>query len=272
MNEIPNLQIEVENAAQNAADILLEYDRLEENPDRLLLKEKISDQLLNNGFITLTVFSCMDWQPEKLTSNLPESFIADSVRDQDLFVPRVKKLKEIQTKLQERGFLSKLVIVLGDTDLEDYFLNLLENSGLILNREVLLQRELRYKASFVERVRNCLRPNTEVIFWSDIKDVYKDIFPNDPSLIAEDIETMKQSYMDGRVFKELNLKFDQILFEISARERVNMYAQQGQMVNDLFGGIILQTETPWLLRARMLKATCSDIAIIYPWIRTEDTV
>src|SRR5687768_11172827 len=89
---------ELEIAAEQSAKILLDFDRLTNNLDKSLIKGKILEQLRVDGLVTLTMFSCLDWLPEKLVGKKPEEFIGEIVRDQDLFTPRIGKLKQIREK------------------------------------------------------------------------------------------------------------------------------------------------------------------------------
>lgn len=58
--------------------------------------------------------------------------------------------------------------------------------------------------------------------------------------------------------------------ELMAKEKFRSYGEQGKLVQEIGGGILLQTETPWLLRTKMLKSGGSSFAAIYPWIRKEE--
>jgi hypothetical protein len=270
MIENPAIQWDVEKAGEKTAGILLGFDRLRNNPDQKLLKEKIIEQLSQDGFITLTIFSCLDWLPEDLSSRNPESFIGDRVRNGDLFLPRMAKIEKIQSALSQEGIVSKLLIVVGDTDVEEYFKLVLDAGKIFLNPEILKKRTAKYIESFRELAQTSLPTNTEVVKWSEVKDLYNMDVDVPKSLVTQEVESMKQSYLYGKNFSSLNLTVSDDTFTEAAKRKIAMYANQGMMVRDMTKGILLQTETPWLLRTGLLKLSTPEIAVIYPWIRREE--
>jgi len=271
MKETLTISQELEDAAERSAKVLLDFDRLPNNPDRNLIKNKLLEQLKRDGLITLVVFSCLDWLPEKLASNKPEEFIGETVRELDLFVPRINKLKQIREKLLQSGVTSKLVIILGDTDLEDYFNLILEQNNIKLDKKLLRQREESYVSSFITRSQERLLSPIEVITWSEIQTLYADTITNIPeTMIMQEAEAMKESYLRGRNYTNLEFNIPEQVFFDCAKRKITLYAKQGNAISDFGGGILLQTEMPWLLRTQMLKLSGADVSAIYPWIRQEE--
>lgn len=263
-------EMKVDDVAKIATDIVLAFDKLDNNPDRNLIETKILNQLQEDGYVSLTVFACLDWATENLKSEIPERFMAETTRNEDLFMPRVPKLSQLQEKLSLQGIVSKLNIVLGDTDVEDYFQLILEAGGLRLDNNLLKMREERYINAFKQRINRTLKPNVEVITWSELADLYSTEVVISEDLIKAEVESMKQSYLNSANFSVFNLKISDEIFIAAAKKKINLYANQGRMVNGMLQGILLQTETPWLLRTRMLKLLDNSLCVIYPWIRKEE--
>lgn len=264
-----NIEV-LENAVQRSVKILLDFDRLPNNSDKDLLKDKVSEQLQRNGCLTFVIFACLDWQPNELRCEQPEKFIADVVRNQDLFAPRIKKINQIQQKLSLENIGCNLVMVMGDTDVEDYFKLILDDSGIVFDEYVLFQRKERYMKSFAKRIKEQLQMSTTVIRWSEKRGSYNFSVDIPKDILSQEAERMKQAYLMGRNFKDLNLKVSDNTFQKSAKRKIELYARQGKMAQETFEAILLQTETPWFEVTQQLKLAGPRLVVIYPWVRKEE--
>ena len=54
-----------------------------------------------------------------------------------------------------------------------------------------------------------------------------------------------------------------------AVKKFQEYGKQGIIVEGM-NLVLLQTETPWLLRTQMLQSTGAYFPTIYPWVRSEE--
>lgn len=260
----------IEQSVKSAVDVLLQFDRLSNNPDKEILKQRVKKQLETDGCVTLVMFGCLDWINAKLFTSNPEEFISDITRENDLFMPRVPKINEIVKKLQLNSIAAKVTIILGDTDIDEYFEGILKSAGITLNKQELDMRTNKYRLDFSSRVKRKILSNTEVIYWSKIASLFNDILVDIPESILQDgINSMTRVYT-GVNYEKLDLKDDDKAFLNASKKRIGMYARQGEMVNKMLNGIILQTETPWILSSSMLKINSPDLPVIYPWIRSEE--
>lgn len=257
-------------AANESAGVLLEFDKLPNNPDENLLARKALEQLERDGYLTFAIFTCLDWQPSELLTTRPERFLVDKTRDQDLFTPRIKKINQLQERLAKVGISSRLIVVMGDTDMEEYFNLILQAGDIYLNQDILSQRKKNYIQSFNTRLKEKVKTTPDLIVWSDIQNQYNLSIYIPNKILQSEVERMKQAYLFGRNFQNLNLKIDNQTFEIAARRKIEMYARQGKMIEETTGAILLQSEIPWLEITQQLRLAGSEIITIYPWVRKEE--
>ena len=265
-----NDQGELEMVAKTATDILLAFDRLPDNPDKLILSRRVKEQLKNDGVVTLSVFGCLDWIKSKLFTSTPEEFIADSVRNSDLFMPRVPKINELTKKMQSNGIATNVYVILGDTDVREYFEMILNTANVFLKKEKLSERIQKYIFAFTDRVQKAILTPSETILWSDTQNLFNEIETFIPEEISqESLDSMIRAYT-GDSYKGLYLKPEDDVFLKANQKRIDMYSKQGVMVDQMLNGIVLQTETPWVLSSKLLKLNSPNLPIIYPWIRKKE--
>lgn len=269
--EMKKVEYNIKEVAQKAASILLEFDRLPNNSDKALIKERLETQLQIDGCVTLAVFGCLDWIKSRLFTSIPEDFISDVVREYDLFMPRVPKINEIIKKMQTNGITTKVLIILGDTDVDEYFEKILNTANIFLDRQKLGTRIEKYKLSFTNRTTSVIYGDTEVIYWSGVKSLFTDDSSiNIPEQIFREATNSMVNTSTGESYKKLGLNNDNPIFQNATNSRIKMYSSQGEMVDKMLNGIVLQTETPWMLTSSMLKLNSPSLPIIYPWIRKEE--
>jgi hypothetical protein len=267
MQETGSKTVEKKFAA--VSQVILAYDRIgESNPDSELIDEKIRQQLSVGNKITLTVFTCLDWNPKSLTGDKPEEFILTESRSQDLFTPRIKKINSMQNDLGSLGIDCEILLVIGDTDIQDYFQDVLKLGNIEMNYKKLIERQNQYCLSFTQRAGNILSIEPTVIKYGDYRQK-SNTEVVDLGLIEEVKSGMRIAYTQSKFFGGINIPYDEKVFEKAAFGKISLYGQQGYII-EKNGGLVLQTELPWLTSTRMLKSAGANIAAIYPWVRKEE--
>ena len=264
-------QDSVDRLSSSALQVLSEFDRLEPNPDRFLLAKKIQQQIAVNGQIELTVFVCPSYKPSELLGPNPEEYLSVNVKDNDLFAPRVPRLRQIQDKLRQQGLNVQFNLLVGDTDPEAYVLPALKKYGEQIPIQMIRERQKEY----VERFAN--RPALEELNATVVSVADLDIslpekqmtFPKE--WLSEEVGFLRWLFSNEGPYLG-KFEFDDSELWAMAQKKFELYGEQGYVVEVLTGGIILQTERPWQLRTQMLQSTGASVAAIYPWIRSEELV
>ena len=138
-----------------------------------------------------------------------------------------------------------------------------------MDEQKLKERQTDYAISFEERAQNQFDINCECISLQDLG--VSDI--KNPEVTEEQLDSevnfLKWLFGNEGPYKGI--------FPLSDRDykwmtfkKFELYGSQGWIVTELMGGIVLQTETPWLLRTQMLQCTGAPVSAIYPWIRKEE--
>lgn len=269
-NERPTQNLEAFTSQSIA--VLQSFDRLPENPDDDQLKKNLRRQLNSEGKVNLTVFACPSYSPEALLSENPENYVSDNVKETDLFLPRVPKLKQIMSSLIKSGVPNKLTILIGDTDPQYYVLPVLrEKFGITCDEQQFNARLERYAQRFAVRARVLLGDETEVYSLNSFAPSPNKIPTIPPLELEQEIIFFRWLFSEKGPYKNRFELTDDDYRKMS-EAKFKLYADQGWLVSDLTGGIILQTETPWLLRTQMLQSTGAPVCAIYPWIRKEELV
>lgn len=253
--------------------ILKDLDRMLKNPDIALLENLVQKQLEEEGLLRLFVFVCPKFNTAALFSNSPEKYIPITTSKDDLLQPRIPKIKELRENLKRLGVLAEINFVIGDNDAEQYLFPFL---GIEVDTKKLRKRQLLYKKATEERAGEIFGKN--VIVWSLAEEEV--IADKSAKLGISGDQLSKERVFFQWLFSNEGpykgkLSFDDETINKIILVKFLLYGSQGKFLEDLGGGILLQTEGPrvWLLRTQMLRCTgfaTTALAVIYPWIRKEE--
>lgn len=264
------LQIQALEIAQKAFNVLVAFDRLPNNPDVEGLRKSLENQMLKDGKIEISIFVCPSYKPAALFGPNPEEYVEIAAKNGDLFLPRVPKILDIKEKFQYIGIPLTFTLLIGDDDPQNYVLPCLSDCGVMVDNQKLSQRQALYKKSFEDRAKKLLGNTIDVV---SLQELDYQCYPS-PLDIPQDIQAPEERFLkrlfskDGPYKGMFPLKASDITQ--MARLKIISNSRQGFIIQNLTGGILLQTETPWLLRTGMLKLAGANIAIVYPWIRKEE--
>jgi hypothetical protein len=252
-------------------EVLQEADRMPKNPDNSFLRETVEKQLTEEGLVRLIVFICPKFNTPALFGNSTDGYMPVESLKNDLFEPRIPKIIELRAALFKLGVVSTLEFVVGDNDFETCRLPFFPD--LKWDPKKVAVRRQRYVESFELRVREEFGVLVNV--WS-LADLGITLSTNSPKVSEDQFErelkffswlfSQKGPY-ESRVF------FGDTQLREMAELKFRAYGAQGEFLEDLLQGILLQTEGPgvWLQRTQMFRCTGAESApAIYPWIRREE--
>lgn len=259
---------EIENRAKEAGKILASFDRMPNNPNSLETENVLLSQIVNFGQIRLCLFACPSYNTAALTNENPEDYFTTQVKTPDLFTPRVKKIREIQNRFNEAKIPLNITVFIGDTDPKEYVLPALKRFGINIDTEVMAERSNRYFQDFSKRTKELLGASTEVISLSKtgLNSVDQLQIPDVQKL--DEVKFLKWLFSPEGPYKGMFTLTDTELREMAIK-KFKEYGKQGQFIKN-YNSILLQTETPWLLRTQMLQCAGADFVAIYPWVRKEE--
>jgi|GEM_PF-4245579 len=262
----------LENLTENASRIIVDYDRLPNNPDLKPLKEVIRKQLSETGKLSFVIFVCPSYNPSALATKQPEKYISINTSDRDLFASRIPKIIKFRDELQKSGFVSEFTLFIGDNDPVEYVLPIISKFGVNLDVNTINNRLKLFAQSFQDRVNNTFGNGFNVISLSNLGEIEYTL----PNISEQQRLTEKEFFKwlflsDEGPYKNLFPLTNQD-FSLMVDKKFTLYGFQGYLVQDLADGILLQTETPWVLRTEMLKSTGAKFPTIYPWIRKEELI
>ncbi len=254
-----------------ALEILKRYDRMVRNPDLISLEQAITSQVEKEGQLNLCVFVCPKFNTKALFTSQPENYMPVDVATFGLFEDRITKIISLKKELMKAGLPTKINLVLGDNDAEEYIFPF-ANSFRVDTSEY-KQRQQQYRVAFEEKCRTLFGEKGSVV-WS-LAEFGVVMDEKEPTISANNLK--KEMEFFGWLFSakgpyrgKLNFS-EQVLTEMAIR-KYRLYGAQGKFL-EMLGGILLQTEGPgvWLERTQMLRCTgSSSIPAIYPWIRQEE--
>jgi hypothetical protein len=231
----------------------------------------IRNQLKEKGYVELSIFVCPSYKPVALLTDKPEEYVWDNVRNNDLFAPRIPKMNDIIEDLRRAGISMKLNVISGDTDPQTYLFPVLSKRGIDIDPEGYSKRVKCYTKSLKEKMEKVWEKPVEVISMAELE---TDSFCLPVNITTDQIEQEIKFF--GWLFSEdgpykgiFNFSSSEIIEMV--KRKFQLYGEQGWIVSKLMGGLVLQTETPWLLRTQMLKSTGAPVVAIYPWIRKEES-
>ena len=226
----------------------------------------IKEQLEQSGRIELSVFVCPKYNPDALLGDEPETFVSRKCEEPDLFTPRIPKITSLLNDLKQIGLQTRLYVIVGDTDPEYY---VFPTVGVDIDYDRYRERVRSYAESFAIRCERLFGRDCEIVSLSEIGLGEISI----PQITDEQMSTEREFFSwlfgkEGPYQGIYNVPTEDVVWMI--KKKFELYGAQGWLVSELTGGIILQAETPWLLRTQMLKCTGAKVAAIYPWIRQEE--
>lgn len=271
LNKSANLKGGVTMARLNkAVDILRGYDWMLNNPDNVALETEVARQIDAEGLLRLNVFVCPKFNTQALQTDNAEEYMPERVEVNDLFEPRIPRIRQLRTDLQKIGVMTELNVIIGDNDAEVYIFPFCE--GLDIRPVVLRKRQLAYLTNFERRVLRIIGKGCVVWSLADME-----VLPceDEPVISSEQMEKERKFFVwlfstEGPY--KGNLFFSAEIIDAMVRLKYRLYGSQGSFLAEL-GGVLLQTEGPgvWLERTQMLRCTGSlAIPAIYPWIREEE--
>lgn len=271
VNKSENLKGGVTMARLNkAVDILRGYDWMLNNPDKVALETEVARQIDAEGLLRLNVFVCPKFNTQALQTDNSEEYMPERVEVNDLFEPRIPRIRQLKSDLQKAGVMTELNVVIGDNDAEVYIFPFCE--GLDVRPEVLRKRQLAYLTNFERRVLKTLGKGCVVWSLADM-----DVTPDEKEPVISPMQMEKERKFFGWLFSgegpyKGKLTFTAGTIAEMVQLKYRLYGSQGRFLAEL-GGVLLQTEGPgvWLERTQMLRCTGSSaIPAIYPWIREEE--
>lgn len=263
--------------ADRVAEVLKEFDRLYDpvsnrdlNPDREFLRKVVREQVGTDYCrLNLVVFVCPDTDQAALTSTNPERFFPDASNRGDLFQPRVRKILDLREQLWRAGVIVVLNFLIGDNGADYYLFPFLK--GLKIDRMVYQQRRREYYSDFQRRVEEEFGGLITVISFADLG---VGLYEERVNFSAEELEVelVKRAGDYEETFKAFGV--DRRAQEEMVRLKRLAYLEQGLLL-EAIGGVLLQTELPWLAKTWLLRSPAGDsrvrsIPAIYPWIRKEE--
>ena len=255
---------------QQVLEILEKFDRMPKNPDKSVLKRVVRQQLEEFGLIRFSVFICPKFKPWVLFSSEPEEYMPTVAIREDLFMPRVSKIKELAQEFRFLGIPIELNFLIGDNDAQIYIFPFLR--GLKIDSAIFLRKQQLYEKSFGAKAQRLL--GQPCIVWSlGIMEIKPD--KAEPKISQEELDRelcfFQWLFSDEGPYQGM-LKFSEDILREMVRLKFKLYGAQGKFLEEI-GGILLQTEGPgmWLQRTKMLRCAGSKaIPAIYPWIRQEE--
>ncbi len=272
--KMPRVEGMTEEVIDRAVEIIKRYDRLPNNPDTLpFIKKMIFGQLKEDGLLRLCVFVCPKFKIKALASRQPEKYMPAEAGPGDLFEQRISKIKSLRKDLMQIGLPTEVNLLIGDNDAEEYIFPFMES--LSLDMKLFRQRQKMYRIAFEERARVLFGENYSV--WSlaensvSAKDGRREPEISEKAMLKE-IKFFKWLFSKEGPYED-SLSFSEDILRKMVRIKYAFYGAQGYFLEELLGGILLQTEGPgvWLERTMMLRCTgAKAIPAIYPWIRQEE--
>ena len=260
----------IESTVNNVLTTINIFDRLPNNPDMPQLEKNIRKQIEAEGVLTLTVIVCPSYNPTSLLSSNPEEYVCNKIRVPDLFSTRVTKINSLLNQLKDKNIKTKLTVLIGDTDPQNYVLPILESKYQIkINTRAYQGRIKEYCQCYSQLIQKQFPGISEVVSLSDLGSLEVPESAISQSQLEQETKFLTWLFSETGPYKNMfPLDPNDILQMVKAK--FNLYGQQGWIISELTGGIILQTETPWLLRTQMLQSSGAPISAIYPWIRSEE--
>ena len=255
-----------------ALEVLKRYDRLPNNPDISLLERTITKQLETYGLLQLFVFVCPRFNPKALISKTPENYMPVEAGS-DLFEPRVEKILSLRRDLFKAGLPTKVNLVIGDNDAEEYIFPFVPN--LSINKNVYRSRQACYKVSVEEKYGKIFGTVGVYLTVHSLAQIGSTGMPLTRSLskqaVQKEIIFFEWLFGNDGPYRGM-FSFSQETLTKMVQIKYGLYADQGVLLEDI-GGILLQTEGPgvWRERTEMLRCNGSKaIPTIYPWIRKDE--
>ena len=236
----------------------------------------ISSSLEENRYIEFLQFTCPRINAELLNSEYPSDYILTDEEGNNFETTKGRLSKLVQA-LNNIGIKSRVNIVIGDTDEEDYVFPIVGTP--IFDVKDLEKRKISYKDNFYKSLKNNNSLNIVVYRWSEIRDLFTDSQPNMDLIISEkdlkeEVERMKEIFGVGNYYAGLEPPVEEDLYKI-AELKFRSYAWQGYLLTSFLPNVILlQNEFPQKLRTKMInllnitQGRC--IPAIYPY-RREDS-
>lgn len=245
------------------------FDRMPDNPDAQWV-EKAVRVGIDRKSLAFSVFVCPKFNTGALLSEGVEDYMPTDAFVDDLFLQRILKIKSLLDSLLKFGINPRLHVLIGDNDAEVYMFPFMD---VQVDGEVFNWRRQAYLESFRARAK---------LLFGDLVDVQSlgllKVVPSESRVVITEDDFRKELTFFTWLFSEKGpykgkLAFDWETLRKMAELKFRLYGAQGDYLERIGGGILLQTEGPgvWLLRTQMLRCTGANaIPAIYPWIRREE--
>ncbi|MCD4811876.1 hypothetical protein K8R14_04780 [bacterium] len=265
-----------------------------------IIEEQIEKEI-NKGQLTLTMFTCPNGDATDVKNDFPRIIPTKFNQDQ-VFVQRLPLLLNLIKTAERQEIPINLNVIIGDTDFLTYYYPMIESNNIDVDFERYIKRVTTYRDSLVCKLRDTFSKNG---IWVDIcsygdQDITNlglretKIQKSTINVISLMLNTLNwgTDEIDSRFIDQKDIKeeafytsrrcnnsrrFDKTIFADKedsvyvqmARIKAKEYREQGKIVKDLGGKIILMDELPPALKTRFLTNK-GDLLFIFPWIRNED--
>jgi hypothetical protein len=252
-------------------EVLLSFDRMENNPDVQLLRETVENLLNTEGIIKLVIFACPKFKTSALLTDQPENYMPTGISPDDLFAPRIPKIKELRQKLWDIGVICTVDVFIGD---DDYQKCLRDSLQVNMDMKRLNERIERYARAFDSRLQKELQQSYTTWSFSELGVSLTDKEIDDDALVEAETEFFRWLFGPEGPYKG-TFRPDQKAIQNMVLKTLRLYGAQGLALDELFptGAVLLRTGRPseWLQGTNTFRwaGGLSNIPAIYPYIRSE---